>query len=281
MAHTLFIASLNLPYTVSFDVSIDRNGRDEVRRQTTPVPNLIESLASRATSGHITPLNSKSLENKLEDLLLSSDDSAMNNARRNRTIMQPKSRATSPHIDEAALALPSKASTLPFSKSKRRDSRVEKNLELIQSPWTIEDQTAGVNGGLINAISSAESHGVIDNLDMKPRYVGSLGMPTDSLTASLRQKISEQLKKKPKSCIPIYVTDQDYEGHYTQFCKQILWPTFHHIVPDNPKSSLYVETSWKHYMAVNRAFADVIVENYKPGDLSKYMIIRFGREVDS
>ena len=267
MGHTLFIASLNLPYTVSFDSKSGVNERDESRRQTTPVPNLIESLASRSASGQNTPVNGKSLDSKLEALLLSSEDASTSNERRHRTILQPKSRATSPHMEEVSLTLPTKAATIAVPRSKRRDSRVEKNMALIQSPWSIEDQTAGVNGGLINAISSAKSHGILDNLNLTPKYVGSLGMPTDSLTSSLRSQISEKLLNKSKSCLPVFVTDQDYEGHYTQFCKQILWPMFHHIVPDNPQSSLYVEISWKHYIAVNRAFAELIAENYKPGDL--------------
>ncbi|KAF8918805.1 hypothetical protein BGZ58_004759, partial [Dissophora ornata] len=46
----------------------------------------------------------------------------------------------------------------------------------------------------------------------------------------------------------------------------ILWPIFHYVLPDNLRSKGYEDGSWKHYVAVNRAFADMIVENYMQGD---------------
>lgn len=56
------------------------------------------------------------------------------------------------------------------------------------------------------------------------------------------------------------------EGHYNRYCKQILWPTFHYQIPDNPKFKSWENESWDHYIAVNKAFADAIVSQYKRGD---------------
>ena len=33
-------------------------------------------------------------------------------------------------------------------------------------------------------------------------------------------------------CIPVYTTASEAHGHYTSFCKQVLWPMFHYIVPN-------------------------------------------------
>ncbi|KAF9580263.1 hypothetical protein BGW38_003163, partial [Lunasporangiospora selenospora] len=46
----------------------------------------------------------------------------------------------------------------------------------------------------------------------------------------------------------------------------ILWPIFHYVMPDNLRGKGYEDRSWKHYVAVNRAFADTIIENYVEGD---------------
>ena len=71
-----------------------------------------------------------------------------------------------------------------------------------------------------------------------------------------------------KQSIPVFITDANLEGHYNRYCKQIIWPTFHYQVPDNPKFKVWEKDSWEHYIAVNRAFADVIVSQYKRGDAS-------------
>lgn len=56
-----------------------------------------------------------------------------------------------------------------------------------------------------------------------------------------------------------------YFGHINQ----VLWPTFHYVVPDDAKSKVYQEDAWKKYKALNERFATTIVKNYQPGDISK------------
>src|SRR5271169_2284168 len=69
-----------------------------------------------------------------------------------------------------------------------------------------------------------------------------------------------------KRSIPVFISDADLEGHYNRYCKQIIWPTFHYQIPDNPKFKHWENSSWEHYIAVNRAFAEVVVSQYKRGD---------------
>ncbi|KAK9480765.1 glycosyltransferase family 20-domain-containing protein [Lipomyces japonicus] len=66
--------------------------------------------------------------------------------------------------------------------------------------------------------------------------------------------------------VPVFASDSTVEGHYTHYCKEILWPTFHYQIPDNPKSKAYEDHSWVHYHALNQAVADAVVANYEDGD---------------
>ncbi|KAG0237579.1 hypothetical protein BGX31_003536 [Mortierella sp. GBA43] len=127
--------------------------------------------------------------------------------------------------------------------------------------WTVEKAYGG-NIGLQNAVNSIQ--GQLSKLI----WIGTLGMATDALTDRTRGDIRAELALNHQS-IPVFVHDHDFEGHYHQFCKQaseVLWPIFHYVLPDNLRSKGYEDGSWKHYVAVNRAFANTIVENYKDGD---------------
>ncbi|WEW60077.1 Trehalose-6-P synthase/phosphatase complex subunit [Emydomyces testavorans] len=127
--------------------------------------------------------------------------------------------------------------------------------------WTIEPSEQG-NGGLLNAIRSA-----VDVEALKEKlWVGTLGMPTDALEEHVKDTIAEKLEVDHES-LTVYVNDSDFNGHYLHFCKTILWPVFHYQIPDNPKSKAYEDHSWVYYKAVNQAFADRIVRNWKRGDI--------------
>ena len=52
---------------------------------------------------------------------------------------------------------------------------------------------------------------------------------------------------------------------------QVLWPALHSAIPDAPKTkSFYESASWTQYQSVNQRFADVIIANYREGDISTY-----------
>ncbi|KAG0239206.1 hypothetical protein BGX31_002981 [Mortierella sp. GBA43] len=139
-----------------------------------------------------------------------------------------------------------------------RRSSIDSAKMFAEAAWTVEKATSG-NIGLHNAVNSIQ-----DQLS-KRIWIGTLGMPTETLPDRTRADIKAELALNHDS-IPVFVNDLDYEGHYHQFCKQILWPIFHYVLPDNLRSKTYEDGSWKHYVAVNRAFAETIVENYRQGD---------------
>ncbi|PHH89540.1 hypothetical protein CDD83_5826 [Cordyceps sp. RAO-2017] len=98
-------------------------------------------------------------------------------------------------------------------------------------------------------------------------WIGTLGMPTDALDGSPQKQAIEDALATEHSMLTVFCSDKDFDGHYSHFCKQILWPVFHYQIPDNPKSKAYEDHSWKYYVNVNRRFADKIVANWKRHDV--------------
>jgi len=129
-----------------------------------------------------------------------------------------------------------------------------------KAEWTIETAEQG-NGGLRNAVRSATDAGQLED----KIWVGTLGMPTDALVKQTKSTIAHTLEKKHGS-LTVFVSDADFDGHYTHFCKTILWPVFHYQIPDNPKSKAYEDHSWIYYVKINQAFAERIAQNWKKGD---------------
>jgi trehalose 6-phosphate synthase complex regulatory subunit len=180
---------------------------------------------------------------------------------------QPKSRANSP--PPAAIAEHSrtmqKARELgrqgitqprPLARSDSHD-RV-----FAHANWRIVNADQG-NGGLRNAIEAAAREDKMGDCT----WVGTLGMPTDALEGSQQRQDIEDKLATEHDMLTVFCTDKDFDGHYSHFCKQILWPVFHYQIPDNPKSKAYEDHSWKYYVNVNQAFADMIVKNWKRGDV--------------
>ncbi|TGO47084.1 hypothetical protein BCON_0294g00040 [Botryotinia convoluta] len=178
---------------------------------------------------------------------------------------QPRSRASSPppadilkhnKMKEKAEFLGSAGVRQPQYKRSDSHDRVFANAE-----WEVEPAEQG-NGGLRNAVQAAVRSG---NLEDKI-WVGTLGMPTDALERQQKQDIDDRMATEYDS-LTVFCKDSDFDGHYTHYCKQILWPVFHYQIPDNPKSKAYEDHSWVYYVKVNQAFADKIVKSWKRGDV--------------
>ncbi|CAG8192766.1 unnamed protein product [Penicillium olsonii] len=142
----------------------------------------------------------------------------------------------------------------------RKGSVANRKVSFSKAEWTIETAEQG-NGGLRNAVRSATDAGVLEEM----MWVGTLGMPTDALAKWTRRDISEKLEDEFES-LTVFVNDGDFDGHYTHFCKTILWPVFHYQIPDNPKSKAYEDHSWIYYVKLNQEFADRIAKHWKRGD---------------
>ncbi|KAL2757311.1 glycosyltransferase family 20 protein [Sodiomyces alcalophilus JCM 7366] len=128
--------------------------------------------------------------------------------------------------------------------------------------WRVVNADQG-NGGLRNAADAAVRDGKIDDYF----WVGTLGMPTDALEGTQQKQDIEDHLVTEHNMHTVFCSDKDFDGHYTHFCKQVLWPVFHYQIPDNPKSKAFEDHSWKYYVNINQAFADKIIANWKRGDV--------------
>lgn len=128
--------------------------------------------------------------------------------------------------------------------------------------WKVVNADQG-NGGLRNAADAASREGKLGEYT----WVGTLGMPTDALEGTQQKQDIEDHLATEYDMLTVFTSDKDFDGHYSHFCKQILWPVFHYQIPDNPKSKAFEDHSWKYYVNVNRAFADKIIANWKRDDV--------------
>ncbi|KAJ1561955.1 Trehalose-6-P synthase/phosphatase complex subunit [Nowakowskiella sp. JEL0078] len=125
--------------------------------------------------------------------------------------------------------------------------------------WNIEPSSMG-NVGLQNAVNSV-AHRISRRL-----WIGTLGTATESFSEDFKFRLQEKMLGEFDS-VTVFLTDEESDGHYHQFCKQVLWRPFHYQISDYPKSKAYEERSWRHYVAVNQKFASIIASVHQPGDV--------------
>ncbi|KAI5952942.1 TPS3 [Candida margitis] len=124
------------------------------------------------------------------------------------------------------------------------------------APWSVVPSDSG-NGSLNKAIDLSVKEGILQ----QNKWVGIIAMPSDTISAKIRQDIASKLDSE-YNCEAVFPDDITFEGHYKSFCKQILWPTLHYQIPDDPKSKAFEDHSWGHYVLMNQLIADKLVETY-------------------
>lgn len=303
---TIFIASLFLPYTVNFHDNDSEDPAGDLTsppvsnppsQAVTPAPNAAISLFERqndarkagltpgATTDHERIFTSDITKAEQEpssypfpavpdDANLLTESEAHSPAWGATTALnQPKARppiSPSPSIlkhQEPTVSVlepirektPLKIEPFRSHPPDKAEDRSRKT-SFSKAEWTVETAEQG-NGGLRNAVRSATDAGQLED----KMWVGTLGMATDALSPHTKAAIAEKLEDEYGS-LTVYVSDGDFDGHYTHFCKTILWPVFHYQIPDNPKSKAYEDHSWIYYVKTNQAFAERIAKNWKRGD---------------
>ncbi|KAI9330622.1 glycosyltransferase family 20-domain-containing protein [Obelidium mucronatum] len=83
--------------------------------------------------------------------------------------------------------------------------------------------------------------------------------------AAQHEKVAAALREE-KNCFAVIVDERTATGHYQNYCKGVLWPLFHYVLWDSAVDGITETKHWADYVAVNQAFADVIVGLYNPGD---------------
>ncbi|KAH8828196.1 alpha,alpha-trehalose-phosphate synthase [Flagelloscypha sp. PMI_526] len=119
------------------------------------------------------------------------------------------------------------------------------------------------NGGLRNAVNS-----VGDRLRRK-LWIGTPNTSHASYGCDKAKRAEIELRyRSEKNSVPVWVPDHEFSAMYDEFCHQVLWPCLHYAIPDAPKGqALYKSEAYKDYVSVNQKFADIIVDEWKPGDI--------------
>lgn len=108
---------------------------------------------------------------------------------------------------------------------------------------------------------------------LRVKWVGSV-LHHKTVSSEDEELIIQLLR--PMSCYPIFVKPQTHENFYDVFCKQKLWPVFHHNVGVYGNSSETIsqvnvdhsdKNLWFTYTTVNHQFLTKVVEVYSEGDL--------------
>lgn len=124
------------------------------------------------------------------------------------------------------------------------------------APWKVVFADKG-NVSLTKAVKMAFDAGIIHDR----KWVGTIAMPSDSVSTKVLEDIGKTLSKDYNSDA-VFADDETFQGHYQSFCKQILWPTLHYQIPDDPKSKAFEDHLWDQYKLLNQIIADKAVEVY-------------------
>ena len=103
-------------------------------------------------------------------------------------------------------------------------------------------------GGLATGMKSVHSEG--DSL-----WIGWSGLTAEDIPSSIAPKIDKALAKHGASKVSL--TEDEVEGFYFGFSNRTIWPLFHYFL----EYSEFELQSWETYKAVNRKFADAILEH--------------------
>ncbi|CCU74482.1 trehalose-6-phosphate synthase [Blumeria hordei DH14] len=179
---------------------------------------------------------------------------------------QPKSRASSPPpaniLRHNRTLRKAKSFGRPSNRHPHLGRHENQDILFASAGWVVVPADQG-NGGLRNAVQAAVRDGKLAD----KMWVGTLGMPTDVLEGTQQKQEIERRLAVEYDSLTVFCKDSDFNGHYTHYSKQILWPVLHYQIPDNPKSKAYEDHSWVYYVRVNQTFADKIIENWKKGDV--------------
>jgi trehalose 6-phosphate synthase/phosphatase len=78
--------------------------------------------------------------------------------------------------------------------------------------------------------------------------------------ASLSEEIHRALGAE--NLVGVGLTPDEHRGYYQNISNQCIWPLFHYF----KERMRFKDADWDEYVAVNRRFADVVLEQVEPGD---------------
>ncbi|HZN39180.1 MAG TPA: bifunctional alpha,alpha-trehalose-phosphate synthase (UDP-forming)/trehalose-phosphatase [Planctomycetota bacterium] len=87
-----------------------------------------------------------------------------------------------------------------------------------------------------------------------------VGWPGAPVSDTLRARVAATLARD--GLRPVYLSAEEERHHYGGMCNGVLWPLLHYF----PDKIEFDAAAWDSYVAVNRRFAEQVIEISKPGD---------------
>ncbi|KAK4800790.1 hypothetical protein SAY86_021277 [Trapa natans] len=113
-------------------------------------------------------------------------------------------------------------------------------------------------GGLVSALLGVKNE--------ETKWIGWAGLEVKDEIGqkSLTNVLAE------KRCIPVFLDNDTTDKYYNGYCNCIIWPILHYLgIPQDDcfaKNGTY-KAQYDAYKKANKAFADVIMEHYREGDI--------------
>lgn len=86
-----------------------------------------------------------------------------------------------------------------------------------------------------------------------------------TLDSELIRKI-DTLYRSQTDSVPVFIDSSSIQGHES-YCSNTIWPIFHYSIWQDPMSQCkLIQKDWDHYVNVNEAFLERILDAYKTGD---------------
>lgn len=126
--------------------------------------------------------------------------------------------------------------------------------------------TAGKSGVVGMGLGGAGDRNAVLGRSTNRLFIGTLGISVDDWLGPAEEQLIERRLLEERQAVPVWVDDSDFERSYHDFCKALLWPTFHYTLPSERALEKQNE-AFQSYIAINRAFADRVAENWREGDI--------------
>ncbi|KAF9589773.1 hypothetical protein IFM89_028682 [Coptis chinensis] len=118
--------------------------------------------------------------------------------------------------------------------------------------WSLKDSP----GGLASALLGIKDFEVV--------YIGWAGLSKPKNVDDLNALTSAFASKK---CVPVFIEEEIKDKYYDGYCNSILWPLFHYLgIPQEDRLDT-IQSQFEAYETANKFFAEVVIENYKAGDI--------------
>lgn len=92
-------------------------------------------------------------------------------------------------------------------------------------------------------------------------WIGWPGDVSKSSGPEQRRLLDQRLRAR--GIAPVHLSQDLVDGFYHGFSARVLWPLFHYLVDRVPVDA----AGWDAYCGANAAFAEAVVNEYRPGDL--------------